>query len=198
MKARLVHCLFCAALVAPTARAGWLDALQSRRDFEVITVTDMTPQGRRWPAPSPAQPQYYLPVSLGYRDLGGVIGRVKEPPERDAVQTIARELAQRGYLPATEKTPPPTLVLVFSWGTLNAKFTPTMRRDRPAAQQNRRQIVDFLGGQKVGVTADCYESAPFGLPVSLRLLDNEARDYLALASDNYYVAVVTAYDLAEM
>lgn len=198
MKTRLVLCMFCAALAGSHVHAGWFAALHSRRDFEVITVTDMTPEGRRWPAPSREHPQYYLPVSLGYRDLGGVIGRVKEPPEESAVQTIARELAQRGYLPATEKTPPPTLVLVFSWGTLNAKFTPTMRRDRPAAQQNRKQIVDFLGGQKMGVTADCYEGGTFGLPVESRLLDHDARDYLALANDNYYVAVVTAYDLAEM
>ncbi len=198
MKTRLIHCLFCAALAAPFVHAGWLDALHSRRNFEVITVTDMTPEGRLWPAPTPDQPQYYIPVSLGYRDLGGIIGRVKEPPEDSAVQTIARELAQRGYLPATDKTPPPTLALVFSWGTLNAKFPAAMSRNLPVAQQNRKQIVDFLGGQKVGITADCYEGGIFGMPADSRLLDNEARDYLTLASDNYYVAVVTAYDLAAM
>lgn len=198
MKKYLVHLTCAVAWAAPALHAGWFDVLQSRRDFEVITVTDMTPQGRAWPAPSPERPQYYLPVSLGYRDLGGVMGRVKEPPENAAVQTIASELAARGYLPATEKTPPPTLVLVFSWGTLNANFTPSMRRDRPPVQRNRKQIVDFLGGAKMGITDDCYDGAPFGLPVSLRLLDHEARDYLAFASDNYYVAVVTAYDLAAM
>lgn len=198
MKTRLVHYVIGAALAVPVVHAGWLDALHSRRAFEVITVTDMTPEGRRWPAPSPQQPQYYIPVSLGYRDLGGVIGRVKEPPEDRAVQTIARELAQRGYLPATEKTPPPSLVLVFSWGTLNAKYPPSMTRNLPVAQQNRKQIVDFLGGQKVGVTADSYEGGFFGLPADSRLLDQEARAYLALANDNYYVAVVTAYDRAEM
>ncbi len=198
MKTRLVHCLFCAVFAVPVVHAGWLDALHSRRSFEVIAVTDMTPSGRLWPAPSPEQPQYYLPVSLGYRDLGGVIGRVKEPPEQAAVQTIARELAARGYLPATEKTPPPTLVLVFSWGTLNAKYPPSMTRNLPVAQQNRKQIVDFLGGAKMGIVADCYDGGLFGMPADSRLLDNDARDFLALANDNYYVAVVTAYDLAAM
>jgi hypothetical protein len=200
MKIPLVHSWLFAASAAfvVTAHGAWPNLLQSRRDFEVITVTDMTPEGRRWPAPSAQQPQYYVPVSLGYRDLGGIIGRVKEPPEQTAVQTIARELAQRGYLPAAEKTPPPTLVLVFSWGTLNAKYPPSMTRNLPVAQQNRKQIVDFLGGAKMGVTADCYEGGFFGLPVESRLLDNDARDYLALANDNYYVAVVTAYDLAAM
>jgi hypothetical protein len=58
MKIPLVPaCLFAAlAVSAPTTHGAWPSFLQSRRDFEVITVTDMTPSGRLWPAPNPDHP----------------------------------------------------------------------------------------------------------------------------------------------
>lgn len=177
---------------------GFLDLLIGKRDLEVITVTDTTESGRAWPAPTPQQPQYYIPVSLGYRDLGGITARVKQPPEADALQTIQHQLAKRGYLPASDTTPAPTLVLVMAWGTLNANTRRSATLGAPSSQFNRDQIERFLGGEKLGLSS--RRAGGEIIPVSLirRGLDDEARTLQAYAEDNYYVAVVTAYDLAAM
>lgn len=187
-----------ALLAAPPARAGLFDFTRPPRHLEVYTVTDTTESGRTYPAPTRQQPQYYRAVSLGHRDIGGAIAGDKTPPEDVAVQLIARELAKLGYLPASEKTPPPTLVLVFAWGTLNADTRPSMTRGFPDVQTNRQQIVRFLGGERLGITKDNYNGSLMPASFSLRLMDHEARDFYAAGTDNYYIAVVTAYDLAAM
>jgi len=191
--------LLCLAVIAPpAAHASLFDFTRGARELEVYTVTDTTDSGRAFPAPTPQQPQYYRAVSLGHRDLGGAIANDPTPSEDTAVQIIAHELAKRGYLPASAQTPPPTLVLVFAWGTLNAYTLPSMKAGFPGAQLNRQQIVRFLGGEKLGLTADFYHDRLRPSSYSLRLLDREARDFYAAGTDNYYVAVVTAYDLAAM
>lgn len=188
----------CLAAAPLAAHAGLFDFTRPPRDLEVFAVTDTTESGRACPAPTPQHPQYYRAVSLGHRDLGGAIARDKTPPEDVAVRIIARELAKRGYLPASEQTPPPTLVLVFAWGTLNADTRPSMTRGFPAVQKNRQQIVRFLGGEKLGLTKDSYDGSLMPSSFSMRLMDHEARDFYAAGTDNYYIAVVTAYDLAAM
>ncbi len=189
----------CLAAVAPlVAHAGLFDFTRPPRNLDVYTVTDTTESGRACPAPTPQQPQYYRAVSLGHRDIGAAIAGDPTLPEDVAVQIIARELAKLGYLPASEKTPPPTLVLVFAWGTLNADIRPSMTRGFPSAQTNRQQIVRFLGGEKLGITKDNYNGSLMPSSFSMRLMDHEARDFYAAGTDSYYIAVVTAYDLAAM
>lgn len=177
---------------------SFLDLLIGKRDLEVITVTDATDAGRAWPAPTPQQPQYYIPVSLGYRDLGGITARVKQPPEPAAIRTIQQQLAKLGYLPAADGTPPPKLVLVFAWGTLNTNIRRSTTMGMPGSQFNRDQIERFLGGEKIGVSTHRIGGENIPGSIIRRDLDDEARTLLAYAEDNYYVAVVTAYDLAAM
>lgn len=175
---------------------GFFDLLLGRRDLEVITVTDMTPAGKKMPAASKDHPQYYVGVSLGFRDLGATMGGIKEPPPSDALRFIAAELAKQGYLPATPKSPPPTLVLAYTWGTLNADLD---RRDPdlPGTVRNRPQIVRFLGGAKVGLTRDFFD--PLTAPATgLMTMSYDAKNLYEIAQEDFYVIVVSAYDLAAL
>ncbi len=175
---------------------GFFDLLLGRRDLEVITVTDMTPAGKKMPATSKDHPQYYVGVSLGFRDLGATMGGIKEPPPSDALRFIAAELAKQGYLPATPKSPPPTLVLAYTWGTLNADLD---RRDPdlPGTVRNRPQIVRFLGGAKVGLTRDFFD--PLTAPATgLMTMSYDAKNLHEIAQEDFYVIVVSAYDLAAL
>ncbi len=121
----------------PCTRAGLLDFLFGKRDIEVITVTDMSPEGRLFRRPSPESPAYYIAASMGFRDLGGVVGGEKQPPNDEVIRTITKVLAKQGYLPASEQSPAATLVLALAWGTLNADLEYGMNPDSPPRQRNR-------------------------------------------------------------
>lgn len=191
--------LVCSALLdaLPARGAGVLDFLFGKRDIEVITITDMSPEGRLLRRPSAERPAYYIAVSVGFRDLGGVMGGEKQPPNDEVIRTLTKVLAKQGYLPATQQTPPPTLVLMLAWGTLNADMDYGMDPDLPPQQRNRQQILKFLGGYKMGFSATDFD--PFTPPLGgLSFKDFDARQFYDLAAEDFYVAVIAAYDLAAM
>src|SRR6187402_1314811 len=112
--------LIALAALPSVTRAGPWEFIRGARDLEVITVTDVADTGAHLPPASPTQPQYYVAASLGYRELGAVLAGTTEPPAPEVIHLISSELATRGYLPATSKSGPPSLMLVYTWGTLNA------------------------------------------------------------------------------
>ncbi|MBM3853044.1 MAG: hypothetical protein FJ399_07795, partial [Verrucomicrobia bacterium] len=103
--------LVLAAVPAVTARAGILDWLLPKHDIQVITVTDTTPAGALRRPVSPASPAYYMAVSAGYRDFGGIIAGEKAPLKEAVYKTMAAVLARQGFLPGTEQNPPTLLLL---------------------------------------------------------------------------------------
>lgn len=188
--------LVCCALLAaaPTSRAGVLDFVFGKRDIEVITITDMSPEGRLMRRPSAAHPVYYIAISIGFRDLGGLVGGEKQPPDDMVIRTISKVLAKQGYLPATTHSPKPTLVLILAWGTLNTDMEYGMNPDAPPRQRNRQQILKFLGGYKMGFSDSTFDplTPPLG---GLSFMDFDSRALYDLAAEDLYVAVISAYDL---
>jgi hypothetical protein len=182
---------------APCARAGLLDFLFGKRDIEVITVTDMSPEGRLFRRPTPESPTYYIAASLGFRDLGGVIGGEKQPPNDDVIRTISKVLAKQGYLPATDQSPAATIVLALAWGTLNADLEYGMDPDAAPRQRNRQQILKFLGGYKMGFSNADFDPLMPSLG-GLSFHDFDSRALYDISSEDFYVAVIGAYDAAAM
>lgn len=186
-----------ASLAAPQLCArGFFELLLGRHELDVITVTDATPAGRQFARASKDQPQYYVGLSLGFRDLGAAVGGIKEPPTNDVLRLVAGELAKQGYLPATEKSAPPSLVLAYTWGTLNADLDQP-DPDFAARVRNRPQIVRFLGGRKVGLDNNFFD--PLTAPINgLQTLDYDARKIHEISSEDFYIIIVSAYDLAAL
>lgn len=186
-----------ASLAAPQLCArGFFELLLGRHELDVITVTDATPAGRQFARASKDQPQYYVGLSLGFRDLGAAVGGIKEPPTNDVLRLVAGELAKQGYLPATEKSAPPSLVLAYTWGTLNADLDQP-DPDFAARVRNRPQIVRFLGGRKVGLDSNFFD--PLTAPINgLQTLDYDARKIHEISSEDFYIIIVSAYDLAAL
>lgn len=189
-------------MLALTAHATLSDFILGRQDLEVITVTDMTAEGRLHRPATPAEPVYYVAVNLGQQTLGRSRAFEKMPPKEDAIRAISKALAAQGYLPATDTTPPPTLALVFAWGTLNAEYSAGETEDT-ATPTNLAQIIEFLGGRQVGFTERDFDPAHS----RIRLLSGldategksrEALDLLERAADNFFIAFITAYDLESM
>jgi len=172
---------------------GFLDLLLGHRELEVITVTDTTAEGKKLPPVSKEHPQYYVGMSLGFRDLGAAIGGIKEPPIKDAIRLIAAELAKQGYLPATTASPAPTLLLAYTWGTFNTDLDQS-DPDLPAVVRNRAKILGFLGGKKVGFNRDFFD--PLTSPsAGLQTMSFDARNLYDVAEEDFYIIVVSAYDL---
>lgn len=193
------RCLLLTALFAApvAAHAGSLrDFFLGKRDIEVITNTELTPVGRKWPAASKDAPQYYIAISAGFRDFGGAIAGITEPPSQDVIKALSAALAKRGYLPATDQSPAPTLALFFTWGTLNADDV-GFDASLPTQVRNRQQILRFLGAKSHQV--DDTFLHPFTAPAAgLTVLSADARELYEVSEEDFYVAVVSAYDLASV
>lgn len=177
------------------ARAGVWEFVRGARDLEVITVTDVAGPGAEVAPASPSQPQYYVAASLGYRELGAVLDGTTEPPAQEVIHLISAELAKRGYFPATSKSAPPSLMLVYTWGTMNAQWSLNGYDSRfPSSRHNQGDIVQFLGGYKVGIDDDAF--GPLRpMMAGLQFYNYEARSLLEVSSENFYVIIVSAYDI---
>jgi hypothetical protein len=184
-----------AALLPTTASASVLDWLFPKHDVQVVAVTDTTPAGALRRPISPASPAYYSAVSAGYRDFGGIIAGEKIPPKDDVLKTISNVLAKQGYLPATTEHPP-TLLLFWTWGTMNTdrmySFSPD---DTEGRQVNRQQLLRFMGAYKLGLVS----KEPGGFQENMFLSETLFRDADSemisdLASEDLYVAAISAYD----
>jgi hypothetical protein len=80
----------------------------------VITVTDMTLEGRERTPPTPENPVYYRGRTLGCK-LGSIGG--DHPPEaKEMSDFVAKVLKQQGYLGALPGVHEPTLFMVLQWG----------------------------------------------------------------------------------
>ena len=188
-----VFALLALSAIPLTTRAGLWDLIRGYRDLEVITVTDIN--GFRQPA-NPDRPQYYLAASLGYRDLGASIAGFSEPPpDKDVVHLLSSELAKQGYFPATAQSAPPTLLLVYTWGTLNAERFYGADPSR-YSQLNHGQMVRFLGGPKVGLNKDFFD--PLTAPaLGLSVQSYASQRIFEVAREDLYVIVVAAYDYSD-
>lgn len=175
----------------PPARAGWLDSF-FHPDVEVIVNTDVTPEGARLPPASTEHPVYYVAVSMGYRDLGGIIAGDKPPARETMYAWIAKALARQGYLPANSDHPP-TQVVVFAWGTLYVERF-SWNPDFPI-QMNRRGMLQFLGGEKLGLISQHPTMPGFELMPELRFMRPAAEKFWTASSVDLYMAVLIGYDL---
>ncbi len=93
-------------------------------DWEINVNTEMTPEGKKFPHPTPDHPAYYFPKVIGYNEIGAVAGGAKKPLDAPTIHLLAQALAAQGYLVTQvngdKLDPPPSLILIFKWGQVNA------------------------------------------------------------------------------
>lgn len=180
---------------APARAASFLDWIFPKHDVQVIAVTDTTPAGLLRRPATPQNPIYYMAASAGYRDFGGIVAGEKIPAKEQIFSTIAKVLAKQGYLPANNEHPA-TLLMLWTWGTMNTDRMYTGNPDDLEGRQvNRQQLLRFMGGYKVGLVS----KEPGGFQDSLfmpgALFRDADSDLIAeLAGEDLYVAALAAYD----
>ncbi|MBL9202770.1 MAG: hypothetical protein JNL39_19810 [Opitutaceae bacterium] len=177
--------------------ASLLDWIFPKHDVQVIAVTDTTPAGLLRRPASPDNPIYYVAVSAGYRDFGGIVAGEKVPKKEQVFAAIAKVLAKQGYLPATNEHPA-TILMLWTWGTMNTdRFYTGNPDDLEGRQVNRQQLLRFMGGYKVGLVSKEPSAIQdsFLLPGAL-FRDADSELISELASEDLYVAALAAYDAA--
>lgn len=194
------RCLLPALAVFASAgavRAAILDWLLPKPDIQVITVTDTTPVGALRRPVSPANPAYYVAVSAGFRDFGGIVAGEKAPPKEAVYQAVGKVLAKHGYLPATEGKPA-SLLLLWTWGTMNTdriySFNPD---DTEGRQVNRRQLLRFMGAYKFGLISKEPNALLDDSMMPGALFRDADQDLIEdLSTEDLFVAAIAAYDYA--
>ncbi len=186
--------IFTSLLVLP-ASAGILDWIFPRHEVEIIAVTDATPVGALRRPASPDHPVYYMAVSAGYRDFGGIIAGEKEPPKSAVYKTMGAVLAKQGYLPATAKNPA-SLLMLWTWGTMNTDRMYSANPDDTEGRQiNRRQLMRFMGAYKLGMISKEPNSLMDDTMMQGVLFRDVDQDLIYdLASEDLYVIALAAYD----
>lgn len=180
-----------------SARAGVLDWLLPRHDVQIIAVTDTTPVGALRRPASQTAPVYYSAVSAGYRDLGGIIAGEKIPKKEAIHSAIAKVLAKQGYLPADDAHPA-SLLLLWTWGTLNTDTFPSANPDLPDQQVNRQQLLRFMGAYKVGLVSKQPGGFQTDLFPGTLFQDADQQLLTDLSTEDLYIIAIAAYDYAAM
>jgi hypothetical protein len=195
--------------------AMWPLRIFASDQWEINLVGDMYPEGREVPHPAPGKPVYYYPVVIGYLELGAPQSGDQPPSKREMVHGLATALAAQGYfvtreiavptkagaaakvgepspVTLTAFSPPPSLLLVFNWGSLRPqKLEQSMSGDvslgnapvvgsaAPAAVLNKGEMIGLIAGRKFDSIVD------FGMKTD---------EILQGIEDDRYFIMISAYD----
>lgn len=164
---------------------GIKDSCAAKRTGNVIVVTDVTTAGRLVAPPTRGQPVFYVAAAGQYREFGDVIAGERRPSPAEAKTQVTRALAGQGYLPAGAATAPPSLVIVYNWGTLNPMIDDRFgtEAEPKSIVYNQEQMLAMLGGDKI-----------FQMPENSFVRE----DLLAAAGVALYFIVISAYDAKEL
>ena len=180
---RLVIGVALAVLILPVSRAyaGFL-GFGAPKDTAVNVVVDMTEAGRAVTPPTKEKPAFYYPVLAGYREAGSLVAGEKSPPPAPVAKLLAKALAAQNYYVVGEKTPAPTLLLVFHWGYMNPQIDDVGDAENPQQQfWNQREMLALVAGNTLK---------------NIGVFDFKRDDVLQAARDERYFVVVSAYDFA--
>ena len=198
-------------------------SLQKNPRLELTVITEMTDAGKKLPPVSPQAPAYFETFSPGPRHLGHSQGNESTLKPAEIERLLRRALAANGYLPASQPGQPPSLLIIYTWGshyllTEGDEENPTLSGDQVA--RNLLDRAALVGGEKFAKRLlDLFQQADamniaasarpppggeqvftpamveFANPVSMFKRSDPANEFLVdqTASDVYYV-VASAYD----
>ncbi|HVS53507.1 MAG TPA: hypothetical protein VHD62_14225 [Opitutaceae bacterium] len=200
-------------------------SLQKNPRLELTVITEMTDEGKKLPPVSPDKPAYYETFSLGFHQLGDAPANEHTLKQDDIEKYLIRSLATNGYLRAERPQKPPSLLILYTWGSHNMLTEGDDENPALSGNQIARNILDraaLVGGAKFakellelfqeaddqstaanatvapsGQPVMTPEMVAFANPVNLFKMRSAKNEFLLdqAASDVYYV-VASAYDYA--
>jgi hypothetical protein len=198
-------------------------SLQRNPRLELTVITEMTEAGKQLPPVSTQTPAYFEAFSPGPRHLGHSQGNEATPKQAEIERLLFQALATNGYLPAKPPAVPPSLLIIYTWGSHNLLTEGDDENPSLSGEQIARNLLDraaLVGGEKfarrlldlfqqadaMNVAASARPPpggeqvftpamAEFANPVSMFKRSDPKNEFLVdqAASDVYYV-VASAYD----
>ncbi len=180
--------------ILPGEHAFRLLPLSMQQDprFEMTILCELTPYGRTLAPATPERPVYYVSQAGGPQQLGETTGGEKMP--ENFAKILTRSLSTNGYLPAEGTPQPPSLVLIYHWGS-SYEMDIDSRINFPEQDFRQRQERAAL----IGLSAFDRRSLPDGdffsrlFPVTL-----EQERLAVQGQHSLYFTVVSAYDYASL
>jgi len=141
------------AKASAPAKSQWVfsllpKSLQRNPVLDLTVITEVTEEGKKLPPVSSDHPAYYIAQAAGYVQVGDSYGGEKTLPPDEFDRILKKSLATNGYLPAKPPAQPPTLAVIYYWGSHNL-LNPT--DDSFSADLVARNILDraaLVGGAK--------------------------------------------------
>lgn len=168
-------------LLSGRVEGGGFLGFLARREPDILTVTDVTDEGRSWPSPEPGKPVYYEAISFGTRNFPGLPGD-PSPNPRAMLNLIVKTLAKQGFVRATKKGEA-KVFLSIAWGYSRANLS----------------ALGFLGGDKLDLMWE-LESGPALSPNVLRrgFRGMDEMKIMEAANSDLYIASIQAFDLVAL
>jgi hypothetical protein len=208
--------------------SGWVfsllpKSLQKNPRLDITVITEMTDAGKKLPPVSAQTPAYFETFSSGPRHLGHSQGNEVTLKQEQIERLLTRALALNGYLPAQPPAQPPSLLILYTWGSHNLLTEGDDENPTLSGDQVARNLLDraaLVGGEKfaqrllelfqqadaLSVAANSHPPPggeqvftpavmEFTNPVSMFKRSDPKNEILVdqAASDVYYV-VASAYD----
>lgn len=106
-------------LAAASISQPFLNAKEPKnRLAEVSANAELTEEGKKIPRPTPDRPVYYVPITYGWHEEGGLIAGEEPPKRADVLRQLG--LALEGYvlqaLPPDANSTLPSLIIAVEWG----------------------------------------------------------------------------------
>jgi hypothetical protein len=181
--ARWSICLFLLTVLAgPSLRADGFLSFFPPTVPDVLTVTDVTEEGRSWPLPEPGKPVYYEAVSFGSRNFPALRGDVTPNP-RAMTDLIVKTLAEQGFQRAKEKGVA-KIFLSIGWGYSRANLG----------------ALGFLGGEKLDLMWELDNTNGIIPPEAFLRWARPltAEKVMDAANSDLYIASIQAFDLKKL
>lgn len=191
---------------------NWLGSLllhpfNPNPDLEMTVITEMTDEGRKLPAVSREHPAYYQAHSSGDREMGERVSHEQALPPEEVEPLLTRGLAVNGYRPAQLPEHPPSLLVIYLWGTHNKIGTDNA--EETTFQQVFTNVADratLVGGKKfakdvtelVGEIQTLKEAKQFQMiPYAIKNFQGQNpnnEQLLNLTLDDVFYVVASAFD----
>ncbi len=138
------------------AKSEWVfsilpKSLQKNPRVELTVITEMTELGRKLPPASPEAPAYFVAQSSGFRALGHSVAGERTLKEAEVERLLTKALATSGYLPASLPAHPPTLIILYTWGSHSMLVEGDADNPALSGEQVARNLLDraaLVGGVK--------------------------------------------------
>jgi hypothetical protein len=139
-----------------SGKSEWVFSLlpksfQKNPKIDLTVITEMTEAGKKLPAVSAAAPAYFITQSGGFRQLGHAPGNEKSLTPEQVEKILVRSLAANGYRPAELPAKPPSLAIMFIWGSHNMLVEGDADNPSLSGAAVARNLLDraaLVGGEK--------------------------------------------------